>query len=242
MLFFAAFLNRDLGAMEKAAAQIATASPQGDSEHFGSLVAAYEGRLQRSRQASIQAVTLARQAHLAERAALFEGAAAIRDALYGYPDEASRLSFGAGQLVSGRDADFPRAFALALSRNSSAASAIVTRLEKQYPEDTCVRFSYSPAVRALLAINQGRPAKAIELLTVSKAYELAQTGVSITYTTARSTLPTSAALRTSNSTKPAKPPRSSRECSIIPDSCWPTRSARPPASKWLVPCAILGNG
>ena len=178
-LFFAAFLNRDLGAMEKAAAQIAKASPQGDSEHFGSLVAAYEGRLQRSRQASIQAVTLARQAHLAERAALFEGAAAVRDALYGYPADSSRLSFGAGQLVSGRDVDFPRAFALALSRNSSAASAILTRLEKQYPEDTCVRFSYAPAVRALLAMNQGRPAKAIELLTVSKAYELAQTGVSI---------------------------------------------------------------
>jgi tetratricopeptide (TPR) repeat protein len=85
----------------------------------------------------------------------------------------------AGQLASGRDVDFPPAFALALSRNSSAASALVSSLEKQYPEDTCVRFSYAPAVRALLALNQGRPAKAIELLTVSKAYELAQTGVSL---------------------------------------------------------------
>ena len=62
--------------MEQAAAQTATASPQGDSQHFQSLDAAYEGCLQQSRQASIQAVTLARQAHLAERAALFAGAAA----------------------------------------------------------------------------------------------------------------------------------------------------------------------
>ena len=178
-LFFAAFLNRDRSAMEKAATRIATASHQGDSEHFESLVAAYEGRLQQSRQASIQAVTLARQAHHAERAALFEGAASVRDALYGYPDESSRHSLAAGQLASGRDVDFPPAFALALSRNSSAASALVSSLEKQYPEDTCVRFSYAPAVRALLALNQGRPAKAIELLTVSKAYELAQTGVSL---------------------------------------------------------------
>src|SRR5262249_47929411 len=147
--------------------------------HFESLVAAYEGRLQQSRQESTQAVTLARQAHLAERAALFEGAAAVREALYGYPDEASRHSLAAGHLVSGRDVDFPPAFALALSRNSSSALAIVTRLEKHYPEDTCVRFSYAPAVRALLALNQGRPEKAIELLTVSKAYELAQTGVSL---------------------------------------------------------------
>jgi hypothetical protein len=177
--FFVAFLNRDRIAMDKAAAQMASGSPYGDSEHFESLVSAHEGRLQQSTQESMQAVTLARQAHLAERAALFEGAAAMREALYGYPDESSRHSFAAGQLVQGRDVDFPRAFALALSRNSSAVLPIVMRLEKQYPEDTCVRFTYSPALRALLAINQGSPAKAIEFLTVSKAYELAQTGVSL---------------------------------------------------------------
>ena len=83
--FFVAFLNRDRSGMEKARAQMATALPYGASEFIESLVAASEGRLQQSRQASIQAVTLARQAHLEERAALFEGAAAIREALYGYP-------------------------------------------------------------------------------------------------------------------------------------------------------------
>ncbi len=178
-LFFAAFLNRDLSAMDQAGAKMTRDIPHGDAEHYHSLVSAYEGRLQQSRQASIQAVTLARQARLAERAALFEGAAAVREALYGYPKESSRHSFIAAQLVTGRDVDFGPAFALALSGNSAAALTIVTRLEKQYPEDTCVRFSYSPALRALLAINQGRPAKALELLTVSKSYELAQTGVSL---------------------------------------------------------------
>ncbi len=177
-LFFAAFLNRDRNAMDKAGAQLAKDIPSGAFEYYGSLVSAYEGRLQQSRQTSIQAVTLARQAHLAERAALFEGAAAVREALYGYPDESSRLAFAAGQLAKGRDADFPPAFALALSRKSSSTLATVTSMEKQYPEDTCVRFSYSPALRALLALNQDGPAKAIELLTVSKAYELAQTGFS----------------------------------------------------------------
>lgn len=177
-LFFAAFLNGDRSAMDKAGAQLASDIPSGDFEHYESLVSAYDGRLQQSRQLSIQAITLARQAHLAQRAALFEGAAAVTEALYGYPDESSRHSFAAGQMVSGRDVDFGPAFALALSGNSSSALAIVTRLEEQYPEDTCVRFSYAPALRALLAMSQGRPEKAIELLTVSKAYELAQTGVS----------------------------------------------------------------
>jgi eukaryotic-like serine/threonine-protein kinase len=179
VLFLIAFLNRDRSAMDKAAEQLSVASPRGEAEHLKSMVSAYEGRLQQSRQQSTQAVTLAGQAHLAERAALFEGAAAMREALFGYPDESSRHSFAARQLVEGRDVDFPRAFAFALSRNSSAALPIVMHLEKQYPEDTCVRFTYSPALRALLAINQGSPAKAIELLTVSKAYEFASTGVSL---------------------------------------------------------------
>ena len=177
-LFFAAFLNKDRSAMDQAAAQLASDIPSGYFEYYDSLVSAYEGRLHRSRQASIQAVTLARQAHLAQTAALFEGAAAVTEALYGYPDESSRHSFCAGQLVSGRDVDFGPGFALALSGDSSSALAIVTRLEEQYPEDTCVHFNYSPALRALLALNQGSPAKAIELLTVSKTYEFAQTGVS----------------------------------------------------------------
>lgn len=170
-LFFTAFLSRDRSAMEQAAAKTGTDLPQGDAEFFKSLVAAYEGRLQQSRHASIQAAILARQGHMLARAALFEGAAAVREALYGYPDESSRLSSAATKLARGRDADFPPAFALALSRNSSAAAAIVTRMEKQYPDDTCVRFSYGPAIRALLALDQGRPEKAIELLTISKAYE-----------------------------------------------------------------------
>jgi serine/threonine protein kinase len=178
-LFFAEFLNGNWSAMDKAGAQMAKDIHYGDFEHCVSLVSAYQGRLQQSRQASIQAGILARQAHLAERAALFEGAAAVREALYGYPDESSRLSLAAAQLARGRDADFPPAFASALSRVSSSALATVTLMEDQYPEDTCVRFSYSPALRGLLAMNEGRPAKAIECLTVCQPYELAQTGVSV---------------------------------------------------------------
>lgn len=52
-------------------------------------------------------------------------------------------------------------------------------METSYPEDTCIRFIYAPALRGLAAINQGNAAKAIELLTVSKPYETAQTGVSL---------------------------------------------------------------
>ena len=157
---------------------MATALSYGASEFVESLAAAYEGRLQRSRQASIQAVSLARQGHLQERAALFEGAAAIREALYGYPDESSRPLTRCASVRSRARRGLSSGVRLRLIRAFIGGSAHHHAAEKQYPEDSCIRFTYSPALRALLALNQGRPAKAIELLTVSKPYELAQTGVS----------------------------------------------------------------
>jgi eukaryotic-like serine/threonine-protein kinase len=165
--------------MDRSAAEMATATPVGDSEHFKSLELAFEGHIQQARQESIQAVTLARGAHLPERAALFEGAAAVREALYGNPAESARQSSAVEQIINGRDSDFPPAFASALSGNFATALRIVKKMEALYPEDTCIRFTYSPSLRALLAIHQGNPSKAIDLLTVSKPYELAQNGVSL---------------------------------------------------------------
>jgi serine/threonine protein kinase/tetratricopeptide (TPR) repeat protein len=181
VVFFTAFLEHDQSTLAKLGAELAAGEPFGDAEHMQSLVAASEGRLQQARQASVQAVNLARQAHYTERAALFEGAAAIRESLYGYPDEASQRASAGQQLASGRDADFPTAFAFALSGNSVGALAIAARLEKEYPEDTFVRFNYVPALRALVAVHEGKPSKAIELVTISKTYEFGQTGLSIYY-------------------------------------------------------------
>ena len=45
-------------------------------------------------------------------------------------------------------------------------------LERRFPDDTEVRFSYAPAVRGLLALHHGDPAKAIELLQVNIPYDL----------------------------------------------------------------------
>ncbi len=44
-----------------------------------------------------------------------------------------------------------------------AAQNLVSDLEKRFPEDTAVRFSYLPTLRAVLALNHGEPSKAIEL-------------------------------------------------------------------------------
>ena len=127
------------------------------------MAAVYEGRLKEARRASAVAVSLARQANLPERAALLEGGEAVFEAFCGNRREAKQAAHAALALARGRDADFGPAFALALTMESAEARRIADEMEKQYPEDTAVRFLYLPAIRALIALNQGDPARAIDL-------------------------------------------------------------------------------
>jgi len=73
------------------------------------------------------------------------------------------------------------AFALELLHQSAQARLLRTGLEKQYPEDTSVQFSYLPALRALEALNQNNPAKAIEMTETAAPYELAVPGTAYYY-------------------------------------------------------------
>jgi hypothetical protein len=64
------------------------------------------------------------------------------------------------------------ALARALSGDSPESQRLAADLEARFPEDTVVRFSYMPDLRALLALNDGMPAKAVELLHAAASYEL----------------------------------------------------------------------
>jgi ATP/maltotriose-dependent transcriptional regulator MalT len=65
------------------------------------------------------------------------------------------------------------ALVFALTGDISRAAAMAGNLEKSFPEDTAVRFSYLPTIRALVALKQGEPYRAIELLQAAIPYELA---------------------------------------------------------------------
>src|SRR6202041_2061172 len=66
--------------------------------------------------------------------------------------------------------------ALALLRDSAQAHNIEVDLEKRYPEDTSVQFSYLPALTALDALNNGDAVKALEMTQVAAPYDLAVPG------------------------------------------------------------------
>jgi serine/threonine protein kinase/Tfp pilus assembly protein PilF len=175
--YFIAFLRADPAAMEREMTQRqAKLEAQGFFEHQEALTAAYQARLKEAARLSDRAVLLSRQAGLRERAAQFEGARAVWNALFGVRDEGQRNAAAALALHRSRDADYGPAFALAVLHQSAQAHKIEVDLEKSYPEDTSVQFSYLPALRAVEALNQGDAAKALELTQVATPYDLAVPG------------------------------------------------------------------
>jgi len=175
--YFIAFLRKDEAAMEREITQRQSRlQAQGWFEHQQALTLAYQGRLNEAAGLSDSAVRLARQAGLRERPAQFAGARAVWSALFGIRTEAQRNAATALSLYRSRDADYGPAFALELLHDSSQAQKIEAELERRYPEDTSVQFSYLPALRALEALNKGDATKALEMTQAAAPYDLAVPG------------------------------------------------------------------
>jgi serine/threonine protein kinase len=179
--YFIAFLRNDESAMERETAQRQSRmEAQGWFEYQEALTMAYRGRLKEAARLSDNAVGLSRQAGLRERASLVEGARAAWSALYGLREEGQRNAAAAMSLYRSRDADYGPAFALALLHEPDQVHKIAAELDKRYPEDTSVQFSYLPALRALEALNQplkpGDAEKALELTRMATPYDLAVPG------------------------------------------------------------------
>ncbi|MCU1263088.1 MAG: serine/threonine protein kinase with repeat [Bryobacterales bacterium] len=171
-----AFLKDDKAEMERVAALGQEMSELEDwiCDQEASVLA-YTGHLQQARRQSRRAVDLARQAGHQEKAAQHEAGAAVREVLFGYARNARQSAMSALDLSRGRDA-YGAALALALSGDSSRPQTFVDDLKTRLPEDTCVRFSYVPALRAVLALNRHEPSKAIELLQAAAPLELGWLG------------------------------------------------------------------
>ena len=75
----------------------------------------------------------------------------------------------------------PSALALALSGDSSRSQALADDLEKRFPEDTFAKFTYAPVLRALAALERGKPADSVEQLQIALPYELAVNGLNFNH-------------------------------------------------------------
>jgi serine/threonine protein kinase/tetratricopeptide (TPR) repeat protein len=175
-----AFIKGDKEQMDRA---IDLAAGRRHAEHSvansQALVQARSGQLQLARRSSRRAVDLARQEGEREAAAAYEAAAAVSEALCGNANEARTNAMAALALTNGRDVEYAAALALGLAGDSSRSEALADDLDKRFPEDTFVRFTYLPVLRALSALHRGQPMESVRRLQTALRYELAVNGVNL---------------------------------------------------------------
>jgi eukaryotic-like serine/threonine-protein kinase len=175
-----AFLRADPAGMERAAA-LAKGNLAAEEWMAGhqAFVLAYAGRLREAKTMLRRAMELGLRASGRERAALYSVPAALWDAFFGNAPAAKQTAIEAATGSRERYVEYGAAFALALAGDSTRSEALSKDLEERFGEDTAVRVSYVPAIRAQLALDRGEPAEAVNLLQTAAPYELGAPRVSV---------------------------------------------------------------
>ena len=171
--YYIAMLEQDVAAMDRLAMRIKESSDPYLLQHAQSLAAARTGQLRRARTLAREAFDAAEGRGLREMAAGFESAVAVWEAFSGNLSASRQRAATALGISNGRDVMYAGGFALALAGDVTRAEALANDLERQYPRDTLVRFTYVPTLRALAALARNQPAVAIELLRANTPYERA---------------------------------------------------------------------
>ena len=86
--------------------------------------------------------------------------------------EQRRDAMAALKLSRDREVLYGAALALTLTGDTVRSRVLTGELEERFPEDTSVRMSYLPTLRSSLALSQGEPSQALQLLEVAIPYEL----------------------------------------------------------------------
>jgi serine/threonine protein kinase/tetratricopeptide (TPR) repeat protein len=181
VLFFRykiAVVKGDQSGMARLAA-MAKGRPEAEHRlaHVEALALARSGRLPAARRTSRNAIDWAVQAEAHEEAATYRAVRGVWESIYGYAAEGRNDSLAALGLSKGRDVQYAAALGLALAGDHSRAEALAGDLEKRFPEDTFVKFTYAPVVRGLTALRRGKPAESLERLRTALQYELAVNGL-----------------------------------------------------------------
>ena len=171
--YYIAMLENDTDGIERLVARFKESSSPHLLRHAQSLALARAGQLERARTLGREAIDAAEGLGQRETAASYESAAAVWEAWSGNQSTARRRAAAAFDKSSGRDVTYATGFALALVGETARAESLANDLERQFPRDTLVRFTYVPTLRALAAIGRNEPARAIELLQANVPYERA---------------------------------------------------------------------
>jgi len=176
--YFIAYVQGDEeDARQKAAITKTKPTLEDMMSHVESLAFARAGRLQEARRTSAIAVDIAQQSGRRERAAMFQAAAAVWEALYGNVAASRSKADKALALGEGRQVEYPVAFAQALDGDVARSRILTDNLAREFPEDTSVQSMYLPALRALFALNVHDAPAAIQSLQTAARFDLAVGGL-----------------------------------------------------------------
>src|SRR5216683_1263687 len=175
-LYALAFLRGESAGMEREMAWSA-GKPSGEDTMLAlqADTEAYSGHVQKARELSRRAVEVAQNAQLNEPAAIWQGIAALREAMYGNLEEARK---GADKVIEiapkSRDAQTLAILVLSRVGDVRRAQTMLDDLAAGNVSNTIVQSAWVPTVRAQTAMINQEPKQALELLEVVKPYERGQ--------------------------------------------------------------------
>ncbi len=138
--------------------------------------------MRKARELSRRAVEVAQNSQLIEPAAIWEGIAALREAVYGNVEEARK---GAEKVLeispNSRDAQILAIFVLTRVGEVRRAKTMLDDLAAANVSNSVVQSAWLPTIRAQAEMFGQKPAQALELLDVVKPYERGQLVGNLSY-------------------------------------------------------------
>ncbi|HET6929957.1 MAG TPA: tetratricopeptide repeat protein [Candidatus Acidoferrum sp.] len=136
---------------------------------------AYFGRLKNAREYTRRAVESARKAELPESAGVWEVEAGMREAVFGYPDEARKHADAALQLApESKDVRALAALVFARLGDDAKAQKIMDDLRALYVSNMVIQKAWLPVVQAQIKLRKKQFADAIDSLEGVTPYEKGQ--------------------------------------------------------------------
>jgi eukaryotic-like serine/threonine-protein kinase len=175
ILYQVAYIQNDPAAMKKQV-EWARGHPQESMMRaYESQAASASGGLRKARELLQQAVDLAESHGLKEEAAGYIAGDAEQEAVVGNDAQARSKAKEALLLSQGSGVQLATAIALARVGDVAQAQSAADKLAKQFPTGTFVQRLSVPSILALIEMQRGNPARAVELLQPSMPYELGET-------------------------------------------------------------------
>jgi tetratricopeptide (TPR) repeat protein len=175
-LYAVAFAKGDSALMQQELAW-AAGKPSGEDSLLAaqSDTEAYFGRLQKAREYTRRAVESARKAELPESAAVWEMEAAMREAMFGYPEEARKHTEAALQLApESKDVRALAALVFARIGDDAKAQKIMDDLRALYVSNMVIQKAWLPVVQAQIKLRKKQYADALNSLEGVTPYEKGQ--------------------------------------------------------------------